>query len=40
MHEISKTEDNPDANSLAFIRHPKIKDCVIDFKTNSDRVFR
>ena len=33
MYEMGKTEDNPDAKGLAFLIHPKIKDCVTDFKT-------
>ena len=32
MCEISKTEDNPEVKDLAFPMHPKIKDCVTDFK--------
>ena len=40
MYEIGKTEDNPDAKGLAFSLHPKIKDCVTDFKTNSNRVIK
>ena len=32
MHEIGKTEDNPDAKGLAF--------CVTDFKTYSNRVIK
>ena len=38
MYEIGKTQDNPDAKGLAFIMHPKIKDCVTQFKTYSKRV--
>ena len=37
MYEIDKTEDNPNAKGLAFLIHPKIKDCVTDFKTYSNR---
>ena len=33
LYEISKTEDNPDAKGLAFLIHPKTKDCVTDFNT-------
>ena len=33
MYEMGKTEDNPDANGLTFITHPKINDCVTDFET-------
>ena len=40
IYEIGKTEDNPDAKGLAFLIHPKIKDCVIDFKTYSNRVIK
>ena len=38
MCEIGKTEDNPDAKGLAFLIHPKIKDCVTDFKTYFNKV--
>ena len=31
---------NPDAKGLAFVIHPKIKDCVTDFKTYSNRVIK
>ena len=37
MYEIGKTEDNPDVKGLAFLIHPKHKDCVTDFKTYSNR---
>ena len=37
---MGKTEDNPDAKGLAFLIHPKMKDCVIDFKTYSNRVIK
>ena len=40
MYEIGKTGDNPDAKGLSFLMHPKIKDCVTDFKTYSNRVIR
>ena len=40
MHEIGKTEDKPDAKGLAFLTHPKIKGCVTDFKTYSNRVIK
>ena len=40
MYEIGKTEDNPDAKGLAFLIHPKIKDCVTDFQTYSNRVIK
>ena len=40
MYEIGKIEDNPDAKGLAFLIHPKIKHCVTDFKTYSNRVIR
>ena len=40
MYEIGKTEDNHYAKGLAFLIHPKIKDCVTDFKTYSNRVIR
>ena len=40
MYEIGKTEDNPDAKGLAFLIHPKIKDCVADFKTYSNRLIK
>ena len=40
MYEIGKTEDNPDAKRLAFLIHPKIQDCVTDFKTYSNRVIK
>ena len=33
MYEIGKTEDNPSAKGLALLIHPKIRDCVSDFKT-------
>ena len=33
IYEIGKTEDNPDAKGLEFLVHPKIKDCVTNFKT-------
>ena len=33
MYEMGKTEDSPDAKGLALLVHPKIKDCVTDFKT-------
>ena len=39
-YEIGKTEDNPDAKELAFLIHPKIKDCVIDFRTYLNRVIK
>ena len=29
MDEIGNTEDNPDANGLAFQIHPKLKGCVL-----------
>ena len=38
MCGIGKTEDNPDAKGLSFLAHSKMKDCVTDFKTYSDRV--
>ena len=38
MYEKDNTEDNPDAKGLAFLIHPKIKDCVTDFKTYRNRV--
>ena len=38
MCGIGKTEDNPDAKGLSFLAHSKMKDCVIDFKTYSNRV--
>ena len=37
MYEMGKTEDKPDAKGLALLMHPKIKDCVTDFKTYSNR---
>ena len=37
MYKIGKTEDNPDAKGMAFVIHLKIKDCVTDFKTYSNR---
>ena len=40
MHEIGKIEDNPDTKGLAFLIHPKIKDCVADFKTYSNNVIK
>ena len=40
MYETGKTEGNPDAKGLAFLIHPKIKDCVSDFKTYSNRVIK
>ena len=40
MYEIGETEDNPDAKGLAFLIHPKIKDCVTDFRTYSNRVIK
>ena len=40
MYEIGKTEDNPDVKGLAFLVHPKIKDCVNDFKTYSNKVIK
>ena len=40
MYETGKTEDNPNAKGLAFLIHPKIKDCVTDFKTCSNRVIK
>ena len=40
MYEIGKTEDSPDAKGLAYLIHPKIKDCVTDFKTYSNRVIK
>ena len=40
MYGISKTEDNPKAKGLAFLIHPKIKDCVTDFKRYSNRVIK
>ena len=30
MYEIGKTEDNLDAKGLAFLVHPKHKDCTTD----------
>ena len=33
MHEIGRTEDNPEAEGLAFPIHPKMTACVPDFKT-------
>ena len=38
MYEIDKTEDNHDAKGMAFLIHPKSKDCPTDFKTYSNRV--
>ena len=40
MYEIGKTEDNPDAKGLAFLIHPKIKNCVTAFKENSNWVVK
>ena len=40
MYEKGKTEDNPDAKGLAFPIHLKIKDCVNDFTTYSNRVIK
>ena len=40
MYEISKAEDTPDAKVLAFLIHPKIKECVTDLKTYSNRVIK
>ena len=40
MYEIGKAEDNPNAKGLAFLKHPKIKDCVTDIKTYSNRVIK
>ena len=40
MHEIGKIEDNPDTKGSAFLIHPKIKDCVADFKTYSNSVIK
>ena len=31
MYEIGKTDDNPDVKELAFLIHPKFKECVTDF---------
>ena len=36
-YEIGKTEGTHDAEGLAFQMHPKIKECVTDFKTHSNR---
>ena len=38
MYETGKTENNPDTKGFAFLIHPKIKNCVTDFKTYSNRV--
>ena len=38
MYEMDKTEDNPDAEDLAFLIHPKINDYVTDFKPSSSTV--
>ena len=40
VYEIDKTEDDPDAKGLALLIHPKIKDCVPDCKTYSNRVIK
>ena len=40
IYEKGKTEENPDAKGLAFLIHPKIKDCVTDFKTYSNRLIK
>ena len=40
MYEIGKAEDNRDEKGLAFQIHPKIKDCVTDFKIYSNRVIK
>ena len=40
MYEIGKTEDNHDAKGLAFLIHPRIKICVTNFKTYSNRVIK
>ena len=40
MCEIGKTDDNPDAKGLAILIHPKVKDCVTDFKTYSNSVMK
>ena len=37
LYETGKTEDNADTKGFAFLIHPKIKDCVTDFKTHSNR---
>ena len=39
-YETGKTEDKPDAKGLAFLIYPKIKNCVNDFKTYSNRVIK
>ena len=40
MYEKGKTEDNPDTKGLVFLIHHKIKDCVTDFKTHSNRMIK
>ena len=40
VYEIGKTEDNLSAKGPAFLIHPKIKECAIDFKTYSNRVIK
>ena len=39
-YEIGKTEDKSNAKELTFLIHPKIQDCVTDFKTYSNRVIK
>ena len=40
LYEIGKTEYNPHAKGLTFLIHPKINDCVTDFKIYSNRVIK
>ena len=40
MYESGKTNYNPNTIGLAFLMHPKLKDCVTDLKTCSNRVLK